>query len=106
MVMFPDKEVALREADKDAVRFLADPATLADAAIRVHLGPFDETTRTWGSRVGKNLRLTLNKSVFHHLVDASKGAGFLSLRMVPGKAYSMFSTPIPIEQLHSYWIDE
>jgi hypothetical protein len=86
MPMFHDKDVALREMDKDAVTFLGKCSAMGEANIRVHLGPYDEATGCWGSRVGKNLRLTLNQSVFgdnDKLLDASKNAGFLSLVMQP-----------------------
>ena len=101
--MFHDKDVALREMDKDAVTLLGKCSVMGEANIRMHLGPYDEATGCWGSRVGKNLRLTLNQSVFGKLLDASKAAGFLSLVMQPGKAYSMFDG---IEHVLSTWVDE
>ena len=102
-LLFRDRAVALREADKDAVMFLGDPSVMAEANIRVHVGPYDGATRSFGSRAGKNLRLTMLKQVYCNLLDDAKGAGFLSLAMVPGKAYSMFSG---IEFKLGVWVDE
>ena len=102
-LLFNDRAVALREADKDAIMFLGDPSVMAEANIRVHVGPYDKSTNSFGSRCGKNLRLTMLKSVYCHLLDDAKGAGFLSHAMVPGKAYSMFSG---IEFKLGMWVDE
>ena len=98
-----DRETALREADKDAVTLTGNPAVLSQANIRVHLGPYDATKKEYGSRCGKNLRLTMLQSVFAYLLNDKMSAGFLSMKMVPGKAYSMFNG---IEHQLSIWIDE
>ena len=103
MMMFFDKDVALREMDKDAVTFLGECARMGDANIRVHLGPYDEENKAWGSRCGKTLRLTLMGRIFGHMFDKSKPGGMLGLVMVPGKAYSMFSG---IEKTRTMWVDE
>ena len=103
LLMFSDREVALREADKDAVTFLGKCAVLGEANIRVHLGPYDEATGCWGSRCGKNLRLKMMETVFGELLDSDKPAGLLAMVMQPGKAYSMFDN---IEHTHTMWVDE
>jgi hypothetical protein len=102
-LLFRDRSVALREADKDAVMLLGNPAIMAEANIRVHVGPYDSGNESFGSRCGKNLRLTMLNSVYGDLLDDTKGAGFLSLAMVPGKAYSMFAG---IEFKLGLWVDE
>ena len=102
-LLFQDRSVALREADKDAVMLLGNPAIMAEANIRVHVGPYDSGNESFGSRCGKNLRLTMLNSVYGDLLDDTKGAGFLSLAMVPGKAYSMFAG---IEFKLGVWVDE
>ena len=98
-----DRETALREADKDAVTLTGSPAVLSQANIRAHLGPYDATRKEYGSRCGKNLRLTMLQKVFGNFLNAKMAAGFLSMKMDPGKAYSMFNG---IEHQLMLWIDE
>ena len=62
-LLFCDRAVALREADKDAITLLGSPAIMPEANIRLHLGPYDSRNNSFGSRVGKNLRLTMLKRV-------------------------------------------
>jgi hypothetical protein len=48
-IMFFNRDVAKREADKDAVRFLGDCSVMPEANIRLHLGPYDPNINKFGS---------------------------------------------------------
>lgn len=98
-----DRETALREADKDAVMFTGNPAIMSEANIRVHAGPYDAHMDEYGSRCGKNLRLKMLRTVYEEKLNHKMNAGFLTMEMVPGKAYSLFDG---IEHTLGVWIDE
>lgn len=107
-LIFPDASVALREADKDAATLLGNPALLPEANIRLHLGPVQSACHRnnrilFGSRCGKNLRLTMVAKVLGHLIDCKKNGSFLTIDMEPGKAYSCLDG---IEHTQGLWIDE
>ena len=103
MKIFLDRAVAMREADKDAVMLVGDPSVMSQANIRVHVGPYNEQERSFGSRTGKNLRLAMLQGVYSHLLDDTQKSNLLTLKMQAGKAYSMFTG---IEHRHGMWIDE
>ena len=58
---------------------------MSQANIRVHVGPYNEQERSFGSRTGKNLRLAMLQGVYSHLLDDTQKSNLLTLKMQAGK---------------------
>lgn len=99
---FEDDDVSKREADKDAVSLLANPAVMPEANIRMHLGPYSSTVKHFRGRNGKNMRLSMLKSVYGPLLK-STDASFLTMKKRAGQAYSFLEK---IDTQRIMWVEE
>ena len=102
--LFKYRNIALREADKDAVVLLGDQSVLTEASLRIRLGPYidDVAEPLFALGVGKDAHMDWDKFLIRHMA-MDQDASVLSLSKQPGKAYSCFNG---IEHAHHVFFNE